>query len=189
MTSIVKKRLLNFLFSISSGFIIIYFVVLHGLSLHKEVDRATLGYNLANTTIQDLIVGIEDKEDVDDLIKFSCDYTCKQLSFHRKNELNKRKANCIGYAQYTSEVLNKVFRLKGLSLKAHPVVGRVYLYGVNLHPVLLSILPESQSNFFKDHDFVEIGFEDGSIRYVDTSLQDLTGKLISSEPKISVSVD
>lgn len=139
--------------------------------------------------MQDLLVGTENKEDVDNIIKFCCEFACKHLSFHRKNDLNDGKANCVGYAQYTSEVLNQVFRLKGLSCTSRPVVGSVYLYGVNLHPILLSILSKSQSSFPKDHDFVEIVFEDGSNRYVDTSLQDLTGRMISSEPKISASAD
>lgn len=128
-------------------------------------------------------------DDIDDLIRFCCDYTCKRLSFHHSNDLKNGKANCVGYAQYTSEVLNHAFRMKGLSLKSRPVVGRVHLYGVNLHPILLSILPKSQSSFFKDHDFVEIVFKDDSKRYIDTSLQDLTGKLIEYVPKISVSGD
>lgn len=174
------------LFSVS-GLLVLYVILLNGLSLHKVANRVTAKYALENSTIQDLNIGVGDRDDIEDLIRFSCDYTCKQLSFHRRNDLKNGKANCVGYAEYTSAVLNHVFRMKGLTIKSRPVVGSVHLYGVNLHPILMSILPKSQSSFFKDHDFVEIVFEDGSKRFIDTSLQDLTGKMISSEPKIKAS--
>ena len=186
MTIIKKERLRTHLFFIVS-LIAVYFILLHGLSLHKAACRPRTEYKLSETTIHELFVEAENKEDVDEIIKFCCDFVCKRLSFHYKNDLNNGKANCVGYAQYTSQVLNQVFSLKGISCTSRPVVGSVYLYGVNLHPILLSILPKNQSSFFKDHDFVEIVFEDGSKKYVDTSLQDLTGKMISSEPKMSAS--
>lgn len=171
------------------GLIVIYIILLHGLSLRKATYRSSWEYKLDAITMHDLFVETESKEDVDEIIKLCCDFVCKQLTFRRKNDLNNGKANCVGYAQYTSEVLNQVFSMKGISCTSRPVVGSVYLYGVNLHPILLSILPKNQSSFFIDHDFVEIVFEDGSNKYVDTSLQDLTGKMISSKSKISVSAD
>lgn len=171
------------------GLIVIYIILLQGLSLRKVAYRPSWEFKLDATTLHDLFVETESKEDVDEIIKLCCDFVCKQLTFRSKNDLNNGKANCVGYAQYTSEVLNQVFSLKGISCTSRPVVGSVYLYGVNLHPILLSILPKNQSSFFKDHDFVEIVFQDGSSKYVDTSLQDLTGKMISSKSKISVSAD
>lgn len=84
------------------------------------------------------------------------------------------KANCVGYAQLTSAIINYAFQVKKLPYMAKPVVGKVYLFGINLNNVAQKILPQRHSPFFKDHDFVEIDLED-KIIFIDSSLQDLTG--------------
>lgn len=99
---------------------------------------------------------------------------CKRLSFAAKNDIPKGKANCVGYAQLTSAIINYAFQIKNLTYKAKPVVGKVYLFGIDLNNTTQRILPKKHRSFFKDHDFVEIDLED-KIIFIDTSLQDLTG--------------
>ena len=81
----------------------------------------------------------------------------------------------MGYARLTSALFNHAFRTNKLDYRAKPVVGTVHSFGVNLNIVAQSILPSSWRPFFKDHDFVEIRTDNGVI-FVDTSLQDLTGR-------------
>lgn len=57
---------------------------------------------------------------------------------------------------------------------AKPVVGKVYLFGINLNNIAQKILPQRHRLFFKDHDFVEINLDDKTV-FIDSSLQDLTG--------------
>lgn len=84
------------------------------------------------------------------------------------------KANCVGYAQLTSAIINYAFQVKKLPYMAKPVVGKVYLFGIDLNNVAQKILPKKHRPFFKDHDFVEINLGDKTV-FIDSSLQDLTG--------------
>lgn len=99
--------------------------------------------------------------------------TCSELSFAANNDIPNGKANCVGYAQLTSAMINYAFKTKNLPYKSKPVVGKVYLFGVDLNNVTQYILPSKHRPFFKDHDFVEIDLGNQTV-YIDSSLQDLT---------------
>lgn len=96
------------------------------------------------------------------------------LIFDRANDITNGKANCVGYAQLTSATINYAFKITNLPYKAKPVVGKVYLLGIDLNNITQRILPKMHRLFFKDHDYVEIGLGD-KIIFIDTSSQDLTG--------------
>lgn len=57
---------------------------------------------------------------------------------------------------------------------AKPVVGKVYLFGIDLNNISQKILPLKHRPFFKNHDFVEVDLGNKTV-FIDTSLQDLTG--------------
>lgn len=154
----------------------IYFLFIHGLTLQKTANRSYIPYSLEEDDKQELITYIGSTTGEIEIIKKCSMFTCNKLSFHKKNALKNKEANCIGYAQYSSAILNYAFFYKGLSSKARPIVGQVYLYGLNIHPFTMIILPKNLKSFFKDHDFVEIQKENGETIFIDTSLQDLIGK-------------
>ena len=152
-----------------------YVSFIYGLSLHKTENRPQGAYSLTEEDKQELFVNIASISDESEIIKRCKEIACTKLSFHRKNNLKIGEANCVGYAQYTSSLLNSAFKYKGLSSKARPVVGQVHLYGFNLHLLTTAIMPNNLKSFFKDHDFVEIRNENGEVVFIDTSLQDLLG--------------
>ncbi|MDE6326749.1 MAG: hypothetical protein K2M02_11305 [Duncaniella sp.] len=48
-------------------------------------------------------------------IIFNCsDFACSLLSFSAKNDIPNGNANCIGYAQLTSEIVNYALQIKNL---------------------------------------------------------------------------
>lgn len=153
-----------------------YFLFIHGLSLRKTDNRPFVSYSVTEAEAKDLQTRLESTSDEMEIIQRCNEFACEELSFHRKNNLNMRKANCVGYAQYTAALLNYAFKYKSLKSKARPVVGQVHLYGFNLHPLTMSIVPNNLKSFFKDHDFVEIRKENGDIIFIDSSLSDLLGK-------------
>ena len=163
-----------------SIFVVILFVMyslfIHGLSLHKTENRPQGSYSLPEEDRLAFVAKIASTSDETEIIKSGCKFGCKTLSFHTRNDLKTGVANCVGYAQYTAALLNSAFQYKGLSSKARPVVGQVHLYGFNLHPLAMKIMPNKLKSFFKDHDFVEITTENGDTIFIDTSLQDLLGK-------------
>jgi hypothetical protein len=52
------------------------------------------------------------------------------------------------------------------------VVGHLHYWGVNLHPIALKILPAKYHRYLKDHDVVELNYNNKTI-YLDPTLHDL----------------
>ena len=153
-----------------------YLLFIHGLSLRKTDNRPFVSYSLTEKEAKVLQTRLASTSDEIEIIKRCNEFACEELSFHRKNNLKMRKADCVGYAQYTAALLNYAFIHKSLKSKARPVVGQVHLYGFNLHPLTMSIVPNNLKSFFREHDFVEIRKENGDAIFIDTSLQDLAEK-------------
>lgn len=143
------------------------------IKLQKDRDR-NITYAITSDKKEQIKVICGDSDSTNDLIKECSELVCKELSFAAKNNIQCGKANCVGYAQLTSAIINYAFQVKKLPYKAKPVVGKVYLFGIDLNNVAQKILPQKHRPFFKDHDFVEVDLGDRTI-YVDSSLQDLTG--------------
>ena len=144
------------------------------LKLEKEWDRNIAVYPLSSALkeeVDDRCAALSDPEEV---VKECSEMACERLNFFAVNSISEGKANCIGYAQLTSALINYAFKIKRLPYKAKPVVGKVYLFGVDLNGIAQRILPEKHRPFFKDHDFVEVKL-DNEIMVIDSSLQDLTG--------------
>ena len=55
------------------------------------------------------------------IIKECSELVCKELSFTAKNNIQCGKANCVGYAQPISAIINYAFQVKKLPYKAKPV--------------------------------------------------------------------
>lgn len=140
------------------------------IKLEKDSDRNMVGCTLNSNFKECVIERCESSDTPQKIIEECSKLVCESLSFTAENDIKNGKANCVGYAQLTSATINYAFKIKNLPYKAKPVVGKVYLFGINLNNVAQKILPQKYRQFFKDHDFVEIDLED-----IDTSLQDLTG--------------
>lgn len=172
----IGKKYLTRIITLLGIICTIYILFIFGISLHKTENRPVISDSLTEEDRQELFGTIASTSDETTIIKRCNEMACKKLSFHRKNNLKIGEANCVGYAQYTTHLLNAAFKYKGLSSKARPVVGQVHLYGFNLHPLVMTIIPNNSQSFFKDHDFVEIRKENGDTIFIDSSLQDLLGK-------------
>jgi hypothetical protein len=80
-------------------------------------------------------------------------------------------ANCIGYGAFCSMACNYYFQKGGIGhiWNARPVIGKLSLLGVDIHPYF-------QSSFFKDHDFVVVeNAQTGERIAVDPTLYDVMG--------------
>lgn len=143
------------------------------IKFNKDRDKSSINCSLTSDLRNQVIEISYNSHTPQDIIKKCSKLVCESLSFTAKNDIKNGKANCVGYAQLTSATINYAFKIKNLPYKAKPVVGKVYLFGINLNNVAQKILPQKYRQFFKDHDFVEIDLED-KIIFIDTSLQDLT---------------
>ena len=169
----IKVIIKVFLFVLCIGCCLLLFIVSQ-IKFEKETDRNVVTYSLTSDLKERTREMCNDSDSPEKIIKECSGFACKELSFSAKNNIQCGKANCVGYAQLTSAIINYAFQVKKLPYKAKPVVGKVYLFGIDLNNVAQQILPQKYRPFFKDHDFVEIDLGDKTI-YVDSSLQDLTG--------------
>lgn len=162
--------------------ILIYLLICLGIGLflisqikfNKDRDRNGINCTLTSDLRNQVIEICNNSHTPHDIIKKCSNLVCETLSFTAKNDIKRGKANCVGYAQLTSTILNYAFQIKNFPYKAKPVVGKVYLLGIDLNNIAQKILPPKQRPFFKDHDFVEINLDDKTV-FIDSSLQDLTG--------------
>ena len=104
-------------------------------------------------------------------IELSLDITGSLLEFSEKNDIKNGKANCVGYAQLFTSICNNMLKVNGRKERVRPVVGNIKWCGINLCEVLKAIVPKKYESFVKDHDFIELEYEDKYV-YVDPTLFD-----------------
>ena len=114
--------------------------------------------------------GMKDME----IVRYCNKKTQDILTFSTKSEKfddrKKTKMHCVGYARVFSTMCNYAFSVNGIKGRSKPVVGYVYLNGMNLNEYS-SLLPEKWKNFTKDHDFAEVKLSDGKTTiYADPTL-------------------
>lgn len=142
------------------------------LTLKKVRDRTYNPISLSKgfkKKILDETRGMNERE----IVIYCNEKTQDILTFSTKcekfDDRKKTKMHCVGYAQVLSTICNYAFSVNGIKGKAKPVVGQVYMNGMNLNEYS-KLLPEKWKNFTKDHDFVEVILSDGKTMYVDASL-------------------
>lgn len=108
-----------------------------------------------------------------DIVQYCYNKTQELLTFSTKcenfDDKKKTKMHCVGYARVFSTICNYALSTNGFKGFAKPVIGHVYLNGMNLND-FSKLLPKKWKNFTKDHDFAEVTLTDGSRIYVDPSL-------------------
>lgn len=142
------------------------------VQLNKIGYRDSISNSIDSELKSMILDECQSMDDIDEIIRKCNDIVCSKLTFTYKNDLENGKANCVGYAHISSVTLNYAFKLNSLPYKAKPVYGKAYLLGMDLHPVMKSLVPDKYVSFFNDHDFVEIDCGDVLI-YTDSSIQDL----------------
>ncbi|WP_347294077.1 hypothetical protein [uncultured Duncaniella sp.] len=167
-----RRKLIKSIVCVILFLAIVCVVFISQIQLEKERYRPTQEYALTSD-IKDRICQITSDNPIE-VIKASNDLCCDLLSFSAKNDIPNGKANCVGYAQLSSAIINYAFNLNEIPYKARPVVGQVCCFGINLTALSQKILPKKHRSFFKDHDFVEVDLGN-KIIYTDSSLQDLIG--------------
>lgn len=108
--------------------------MLHPSVLFMAENRLYTPYSLTVSDGKELIAQLASVEDETEIIKECDKYACKRHSYHRKNNLKNKEANCVGYAQYTTALLNFAFKYKGLCQKLVQLWVK-FIYMVSIPPV------------------------------------------------------
>lgn len=149
------------------------------LFLDPEYDRPYARYATITPALKKQVLEDTQGMDYNSVVSYATDLTEESLSFARHNDIPAGKANCIGYAQLCSDICNLAFEANHIKADAKPVVGGVYLFGLNLCKVATKLVPAEYKSFVKDHDFVWIDIDGEAREMVDPTLGDLIGNSIN----------
>lgn len=125
----------------------------------SEEFKQEIKNNTSGLTAYDMILYCNKK--TRDLLTFST--KCEPFDDRKVT-----KMHCVGYARVYATICNYAFKINNINGKAAPVVGYVKWKDINLNN-FSKLLPNDMRNFTKDHDFVEVKYDDRVI-YVDPSL-------------------
>lgn len=102
------------------------------------------------------------------------DAVCSYLKYGMKNEINKGRANCIGYAHLYANSYNEFIKLSGdyPNTYARVVDGYVEWYGINLNKVLMKLVPERWKGWVSNTTFIELN-HNGHKYYCSPCISDL----------------
>ena len=84
------------------------------------------------------------------------------------------KENCVGYTKLFTGICNYALKVNHCDGRAMPVVGYIQWCGINLCDAALVVAPEEYKSFVKDHDFVELEYDQKHV-YIDPTIYDATG--------------
>ena len=153
---------------------LVYVIVINTLTLVRIGERSC--FCLLSESLAAQISSEAKGMEIEQIIDYSLNLTANQLQFSRYNEINRGKANCVGYAQLCSAICTQALIVNGIEGYARPVVGYVESNGINWCKMLKAIAPKtSYKNFVKDHDFVELTTAT-EVYHFDPCIYDLLGK-------------
>ena len=165
--------------------IIIFGLVVMGLILYpKNFEFHKLKERPSNVLIPDSIYDFVrndvDVQDVSGILRECAKVTCKLLNYSINQDVlfeNKvSKGHCVTYAKVCAALCNRVFVEYGVDAEAIPVVGYITINGVNVHKLLMSVVPKKYKRYFIDHDMVEIRVGGERLCFIDPTEREFTGR-------------
>ena len=149
-------------------------------SFTKMYDRNGAGVQIPKEIRQKVIAETRGKNAIQ-IAQYCSRQTCDLLefSFDQDKLWQKEvsKAHCVTYSRVCSELCNLAFLSNNVNASTKVVVGHLHYGGINLHPIALNILPAKYHRYFKDHDVVELNYNNKTI-YIDPTLHDLIGSAV-----------
>ncbi len=124
----------------------------------------------------------------EEIINYSNNLTSDLLLYSVTNELKRLslpnievpiRTHCVGYATAYTTICNYAFTTNNINATCQHRRGSVTFIGIDLTGLAYSMFNfiklKNMANFFKDHDFVVIIFENGDTITVDPTTHDLLG--------------
>ena len=104
----IKVFITVLLFVLGRGCCLLLYIVSQ-IKFENETDRNGVTYPLASDLKERTREKCNDSDSPEMIIKECSELVCKELSFTAKNNIQCGKANCVGYAQLTSTIINYAF--------------------------------------------------------------------------------
>ena len=153
--------------------VLFYYIFITPLKLVKTADRHYPEYPLSEELKERIRRETKDHYDIS-AVEYSLSLTASLLDFSAQNDIENGIANCIGYTRLCVAICNYALQIHGYKERVTPVVGYIEWHGINLCDVAQTIVPKKYRAFFKDHDFIELGYLKDEYVYIDPTFFDLT---------------
>ena len=153
--------------------VVLLVIVTCSFSLVKT-SNVNSSYNISSEMKDRIRVETQGMEDVR-IAKYCVQLTSEILEFSKKNDIQKGKANCVGYARVCKSLCEYAYRINNRNISVRHVRGYVTDSGVNLCKVMEFISPKELKGFVKDHDFIELNFGNSYV-YLDPTSYDMIGR-------------
>ncbi len=140
--------------------------------LVKTADRTYPAYPLSKQIKERIVKETSELPYDISIMDYCFGLTNELLEFSSKNDIEHGKANCVGYTKMFTAISNYALMVNKYEGRVKPVVGYITWCGINLCDVLKLVVPKKYEGFVRDHDFVELEYEDHYV-YVDPTLYDL----------------
>jgi hypothetical protein len=169
----MKKKILLTAFISLIG--IIFLFMCGTFSFTKLYDRNGTRVQIPKEIQQKVMYETRGKNAIE-IAQYCSRLTCDLLEFSFdqdklwQNDIS--KAHCVTYSRVCSALCNLAFQSNNVDASTKVVVGHLHYWGVNLHPIALKILPAKYHRYLKDHDVVELNYNNKTI-YLDPTLHDL----------------
>ncbi len=144
------------------------------IKLRKTADRAYSDYQISPQLKKRIAKETSELPHDYSVIDYCLSLTAELLDFSEKNNIKQGKANCVGYTKLFTGICNYALKVNHCDGRAMPVVGYIQWCGINLCDAALVVAPEEYKSFVKDHDFVELEYDQKHV-YIDPTIYDATG--------------
>ena len=168
----IKKTIKIGLLAIGT-LVLLYYVFITPLKLVKTADRHYPEYPLSKELKERIKSETKGRYDIS-AVEYSLSLTANLLDFSAQNDIENGAANCIGYTRLCAAICNYALQIHGYKERVTPVVGYIEWHGINLCDIAQTIVPKKYRGFFKDHDFIELGYFKDEYIYVDPTIFDMT---------------
>lgn len=143
------------------------------LTLVKQKDKEVHTISLPQSLEEEIILKTSALSDVE-IINYAVNKTAQLFDYSFTESINLNgisKAHCVTYSKLCATICNIAFQNNNINSEAKCVVGYVTLGKINLCNIGAKLC-RKYSNYFINHDFVEINGSDYTI-FVDPTAYDL----------------
>lgn len=130
-------------------------------------------YNIPEDIKNKIEIETKGMEEIE-IAKYCIKLTSQMLDFSEINNIDNKKANCVGYSKVCTSLCNYAYNVNNMKIKVRHVRGKVLYYNLDVCNILKQVVPNKYKNFVKNHDFIELDIKSKYI-YLDPTFYDIIG--------------
>lgn len=130
-------------------------------------------YNIPKDIKNKIEIETKGMEEIE-IARYCIKLTSQMLDFSETNNIDNKKANCVGYSKVCASLCNYAYNVNNMKIKVRHVRGKVLYYNLDVCNILKQVVPNKYKDFVKNHDFIELDIKSKYI-YLDPTFYDIIG--------------